>query len=174
MERFINAVEQALASQNYYAALAMAMALPDMCGRLQTPERRSRERFVDWWERYVSPKYVRKVGAGAGMVVEFLSAKDAYAFRCAYLHEGRDDIKAQSARIALESFVFVEPPPAGSNHCNRYNNVLQLQVDTFCRDICEGATQWLHDTAADEEVAKNAAGLIQLHEAFHHPAATSA
>jgi hypothetical protein len=74
----------------------------------------------------------------------FLHGEDTYALRCAVLHEGVDDIDNQRAREALGSFLFVEPPAGRSSiHCNQSNGVLQLQVDIFCGDICDGVDKWI-------------------------------
>lgn len=71
-----------------------------------------------------------------------LSGGDAYALRCAYLHEGNEDIVSQRARRAISSFVFVAVPDGRMVHCNQSNDVLQLQIDVFCRDICQAVEFW--------------------------------
>jgi hypothetical protein len=73
----------------------------------------------------------------------FLHAEDAYALRCAFLHEGRSDIEEQRARKALSNFRFVAAPAGTIIHCNLSNDVLQLQVDIFCEDICRAASEWV-------------------------------
>jgi hypothetical protein len=61
--------------------------------------------------------------------------------RCAYLHEGRDEIVEQKAQEALERFQFVVPPEGCVVHSNQFNNSLQLQVDIFCREIADAVSR---------------------------------
>lgn len=94
----------------------------------------------------------------------FLSGDDAYALRCAYLHEGGSDITYQKARKALHDFLFVEPPGQGSVHCNQSNSSLQLQVDKFCADICDGAQTWLEDHKENPDIKDRLSLLLTVHK----------
>lgn len=156
MEQFINAVRQSIATENWYAALGMALTLPDICGRLTDPEIPSGKRYAAWWEEYVQERYTVPDHV-------FLSGRDAYALRCAYLHEGRDDVAEQRAREALSSFVFVAPRPGWNVHCNQRDDILQLQVNIFCGDVCDGATAWMESHRDDEAVQERLRGLIEIH-----------
>ena len=88
----------------------------------------------------------------------FLTGNDCYALRCAFLHEGRDDISRQKAKEALERFLFVVPPHGWEIHCNMINGGLQLQVDIFCRDVERGVTEWLSSAESDDRKAREIAG----------------
>jgi hypothetical protein len=135
MKRFVEAVHASVASKNWYGSLALAITLPDVCGRLEFPAVGSGQRYKDWWDKYVLPKYNT-----------MLYGTDVYALRCSYLHEGTDDTLNQRASAALTKFVFIIPPPGGGRiHCNKSDFTLQLQVDIFCSDICDGVTQWMTD-----------------------------
>ena len=103
---FLDSVESALTDHNWHAALAVALILPDICAKLEAPSSTSRDRYVSWFNAYLKPKYVAEV---RGQPEEFLSGEDLYALRCAYLHEGADDITGQDAQRALDSFRFVAP-----------------------------------------------------------------
>lgn len=142
MKELIQAVEIALATRNWYGALAVALTLPDICGKIDAPTAGSRARYAQWFETYVGHKYVSYVGVDRQRHV-FLSGDDCYALRCAYLHEGSDDITLQRARDALDRFRMVVSPPGSVFHNNRVNSKLQLDVAHFCRDILSGIHQWL-------------------------------
>lgn len=81
------------------------------------------------------------------------------AIRCAYLHEGSDDISAQRAQEAIEKFLFVAPLSQDNIiHCNQINTKLQLQVDIICEDIKQGVLAWTHNIKGDrakEDAIKN-------------------
>ena len=57
MERFATSIESSLNSQNWFAALFMALALPDICAALEEPNRPVGERYKDWFKRYLQPAY---------------------------------------------------------------------------------------------------------------------
>src|SRR5260221_10862247 len=115
MQDLVTSVRNAIAQGNWYAALSLALALPDICGFLESPNDGSQRRYVAWCNQFLSPRYTHAIGPNRDQHV-FLSGQDCYALRCAFLHEGSDDVTRQRARQALESFVFVEPPNAGMIH----------------------------------------------------------
>lgn len=150
MDHLINAVEKAVADRNWYAALSLALTLPDICGKLQEPKQKSQPRYEAWYDKYLLPAYHRNIGPSWKPTPHtFLCASDCYALRCAYLHQGEFGIEDQRAQTALEHFHFTEPPAAGSMHMNQTNNALQLQVNVFCNDVCNAVRRWSHDVAED-------------------------
>ena len=82
------------------------------------------------------------------------------------LHGGTDDISGQEVSKALERFHFVSPPSGGGIiHCNQSGSALQLQVDIFCRDICEGVNQWMAAAATAREIRiTQATQLLTIHD----------
>jgi hypothetical protein len=147
MKHFVGAVKSAIAQENWYAALTLALTLPDICGRLEAPTAKSKERYVQWCTIHLTPRYTSRIGADSQEHV-FLYGEDCYALRCAVLHEGADDIVSQHTRRALNSFQFIRPPQTGLIHCNQIGSRLQLQVDRFCFDICAGVEDWIHAAPA--------------------------
>ena len=139
MRRFTNSVAQALRTSNWYAALYLSLALPDICARLEADNgKTSAARYMAWFDRFLAPRYRAVVGADAREHV-FLSSNDCYALRCTALHEGGSDISAQSLRQVISRFHFTAVPGI---HCNQFNSVLQLEVRVFCRDVCAAVDDW--------------------------------
>lgn len=149
MDHLTAAVRRAVAEENWYAALALALTLPDICGRLETPDAGSKTRYVAWCQTYLEPTYTGPVGPDRTPHV-FLHAEDCYALRCAVLHEGREDISAQTAAKALDSFRWVAPKPGSQVHLNQVNGRLQLQVDIFSEDVSRGVDAWLRAVPATD------------------------
>ncbi len=162
MEKFLTSLNNSLDNNNWHAALFIALALPDICGKMENPNGNVGPRYRDWCKQYLEPKYTHLIGADQSQHI-FLSASDCYALRCAFLHEGADDITEQNAREALDKFHFIEPPKSGSVHCNQSNQTLQLQVDIFCRDILSGAEQWLDDNKDNNEIKNRIDNLITIY-----------
>lgn len=159
MDHLVRAVRGSVSTSNWYAALSLGLTLPDICGRLEDPAVTGRKRYIDWCEKYLAPVYTHPMPDGPH---KFLGGKDCYALRCAVLHEGRDDIMEQSARDALDSFIFVIPPTWGMIHCNQINNKLQLQVDIFCEDLCSGVEKWMLDNRENKAVVEGIQQLMKI------------
>lgn len=154
MLRFVTAVESAIREKNWYAALGLALTLPDMCAAMENPDAKGFEaRYVGWYDRYLLSTYTAYVGPRAKKVV-FLSGADCFALRCAFLHEGTGDMTPKPQRV-LQRFHFVCPLESGhpGSHNNMLNGILlQLEVNTFCQDMCNGVRTWLKDVEGNDEI----------------------
>lgn len=166
MIEFIESVEKSVETENWYAALAVALTIPDICGWLSDPSVKSGPRYKAWCEEYLTPKYTVEHPLMPATV--FLSADDTYALRCAYLHEGADDVSRQNARDALTRFVF----SSGGAHCNLLrqngNAVLNLAVPHFCADMASGGRSWLSDVENDPDVQARLGEFVKVHTSDHH------
>jgi hypothetical protein len=142
MKRFTQSIEKSLREQNWYAALSLALALPDICANVCSPNEGSKKRYIEWFNQYVLSKYTRQIGASKEEHI-FLRGEDCYALRCSLLHEGTSEITEQRAQEVLENFNFVIPPSGWEVHMNQSGKLLQLQVDIFCQDMCASVNEWL-------------------------------
>jgi hypothetical protein len=151
MNHILDSIERSLQHNNYAAALAQALTLPDICGWLLGIGS-TRERFTKFFDDHLARHYVLEVGARSRRV-EFMSAADLYALRCAYLHQGSSDLSGQKAAGALQKFELVAAEGSSFLHCNRLpSNVLQIDVPTFCRQLAEGARSFLAASNGDQSV----------------------
>ncbi|WP_066733513.1 hypothetical protein [Cupriavidus sp. D384] len=159
MRDFLASIRQSLETNNFYVALATSLTIPDICGWLSSPNLRSGERYRAWCETYLTPKYTHDLPNGREV---FLSPGDAYALRCAYLHEGADDVSRQRAREALNRFAFV----ARGAHCNLFEingeAILNLNVPLFCTDMVESAEQWLEDVRDNQAVQERLREFLKI------------
>jgi uncharacterized protein YfbU (UPF0304 family) len=166
MKELINAVQISLQTKNWHAALFVALALPDICSKLECPNsKKSQGRYITWFNRYLSDKYIHEVGADHQRHV-FLTGEDCYALRCAYLHEGSDEITEQTCQQVLNNFKFT----TDLSHLNYINNgdnkTLQLQVETFCKEICTAVGQWLRDVSTNNEVQNRISKMLKIHDSI--------
>lgn len=163
MHQFVIALRESVDTKNWHGALALALFMPDVCGRLQSPNAGSQTRYVEWFKNWVQPKYTVQ---SRWMPTEtvFLSGEDCYALRCSYLHEGGDEIAHQRAKVALDRFHFITPPPGGMIHMNKSNTVLQLQVDIFCLDVAAAVEAWMESIGSDQEVGQRLSLLMKIHD----------
>src|SRR3989304_6733920 len=114
----------------YYVALFSALAIPDICGALESADGQgSGAKYVGWFDRHVAPRYHG-----------FLSGEDAYRFRGSMLHQGT----THHPQNSFTRILFVEPG-ATTNvfHNNIIGDALNIDVSIFVRDLVEAAEGWL-------------------------------
>jgi len=146
MKRFAQAIEESLESENWNAALFVALTLPDICCRMETGRKVNKHTYAAWFEKYLGCFYTE------GDTV-FLAGYDCYALRCALLHEGVADLAEQDARTkAIARFHFTIAT------CDMVldDDVLQLDVRDFCRYVIFGVFEWLKEfqTNDSDHIAK--------------------
>lgn len=161
MERFTRAIEKSIESENWYAALTLALTIPDICGQISYPELRgpfnSKKRYIKWFDRYMLHHYESPFH---GEEFTFMSGGDCYALRCALLHEGRDDITSQKARRDVLSKITFST--TGSHRCH-INGILILNLQAFCSEICQGVKSWNEDYQDSSDVQDAIKELLIIH-----------
>lgn len=164
MDHLIQAVRAAVDQRNSYAALALALTLPDICASLEAADgKTSGRRYAAWWDTFVGPRYRQLLGPERIERV-FLSGDDCYALRCAFLHQGLDDITGQRAQDALDAFRFVQPSDGSEFHRIRADALLNLQVDVFCQEMCRAVEQWLSVASPRAEVGQRLGRLMKIED----------
>lgn len=162
MRRFTSSIRLALAAGDWYGALSTALTLPDICGRLESPNARTGERYVNWYRQWMQPRYTIR-GGGVRPDDVMLSGDDCYALRCSYIHEGGGNVLLPRGERVLEGFRFITPPQDGNViHMNQLDGALQLQVDLFCSDVAESVEAWANFVATNAEVQARMAGLLEI------------
>lgn len=148
MRDVLTQIGDGLRANLYYLSLFTALAIPDICGAIDSEDGlATKEGFIQWFDKYVGSRY-------AG----FLTGEDCYYFRCSILHQG----STQHSRSGYLRILFVEPS-ATSNvfHCNVMNDALNIDVRVFCMDIIQGALAWLHEVEDNSRFARNYAKFVK-------------
>ncbi len=159
MERILSDLRTAVRAEAWHSALALALALPDICGFVEEPNSGSCARYAAWFDRELRQRYTR---IHDGVAQTFLNGHDCYALRCAFLHQGDFDVTDQRARQALESFRFVVPRPGLTVHNNLSGRALQLQVSIFCEDVCQAVERWLARARINPHLSHRLANLATV------------
>lgn len=143
IKTYVASIRQAITEENWYCALSLALALPDICGGIEYPtEQSSKERYVAWYDQYVAPKFQEIFSEGVGNLL--LSGSDCYALRCSFLHNGSEDITSQRAQKVMEKFYFVQPLKNWSFNTRARGTMLIVQVDRFCLLVCNSVDGWMN------------------------------
>jgi hypothetical protein len=163
MKQLVSALRQAASDSNWRAALFIGLAMPDICGKLQSPLENSGKRYRAWFEKYLAANYVFDGPEGPQM---FMTAGDCWALRCALLHAGSDEINEQQAQKQLSQFKFTTNPAA---HMMKIESVLVLNVGRFCEEICTAAELWMNDMEGNLEVEERIKSMMVVEESVFSP-----
>lgn len=156
VEKIISDCEKALENNLYFAALNLALTLPDICAKAKYPnEKNNKKRYVDWYEEYIS-KY-EKVPDDIHMPYE--SGELIYSLRCSVLHQGNPNIDEKKCNITHFNLVVETHKPNGYTFCDsaaitytgdtpNERNILQrnMQINLceLCLRICRVA-KWYYN-----------------------------
>lgn len=142
MQDIIHQVRSASGGGLYYVALFSALALPDICGALESANgQASKNNYVAWFNAHVAPSYDG-----------FLDGENCYYFRCSILHQG----STQHPRGRYSRIIFIEPGSSGGIcHNNIMNDALNIDVRIFCEDLCRGAERWWQANSTQPNVQRN-------------------
>ncbi|ANB49230.1 hypothetical protein CHR37_04625 [Bacillus velezensis] len=161
IKNFTNAVEKSIEDENWYSALALALALPDICGNLQDPKRSSSDKYIGFFNDFIKQKYTRLIG-DPKEPQEFLNGRDMYALRCSFLHAGEVEISKQRIKNVLDGYIFLKPNNIIYAHMNKVNDTLQLQIDVFCKHIIQAVNEWLISYKNIKEIEERAELMIDI------------
>jgi len=182
MERFVSSILKSIDDKNYFAALFVALAMPDICGALENPNAEVGKRYKKWFDKYLKSKYaptnhlealaanfpdIRKIlppDAVAQMSTPFdtllwFTAEDCLRCRNKFLHQG---LLENSQK---EKITFITPLPNRLVvHKSIRNGTLVLQINAFAEDICHGVQAWERDVQSDTNTMRRIGELMTFTE----------
>ena len=148
MEELINQIRKSLDANLYYLALFSSLAIPDMCGAIESANGRATvEKYKKWYEKYVYPRY------------QTITAEECYEYRCTALHQGKSSPNKQNANY--DRILFIEPSPSKKMNINvkRINtpneSAIMIDLEEFCLAIIDGVDIWLNQKKGTPQFEKN-------------------
>jgi hypothetical protein len=153
LNTLLNQIDKALDHDLFYLALAVSLAIPDICGALNSKNgNASRDRYENWFNQYVAPRYIIRGN------ISFTGA-DCYQIRSAMLQAN-----TLYAADACSRIIFVEPAIGGTTaHNNNIGNALHLDVRLFCKDMVAGAREWSRQNTENPFVLRNKRRLVKTY-----------
>jgi hypothetical protein len=135
LEDLLTQVDQAAAAGLYFVGLQTALTIPDIASALEAKDGVTNRRlYRAWFTKWAQPFF--PPAGPPGHQVPTLTAERCYWFRCSLLHQATTELPdADIARI-----LFVEG--GGVFHLNLMNNVLNLDLRTFCNSMTQAARNW--------------------------------
>jgi hypothetical protein len=160
LSEYLRDILRAVGSCSPFSAIALSLALPDICGSIEYPEMNGPGQVGD--------RYRRWCDEWAQMVT--VSGADCYALRCAYLHNGLDEFSGSAARRATFNRIEFTVGQVGGGWVARAvpagaGQKARIPHETFCRDMAGSAEGWRRFRCADARVTEAIAGLMQIRAA---------
>ena len=91
---------QCLEEGKYISALALALTLPDICGKAAFPNEKSvGKRYTEWYNQYMT--LYAKSSSPYDADMPYLSGEVVYALRNSFLHAGATDIETSRFKDEL-------------------------------------------------------------------------
>ena len=51
IDKYVEDIRSSLENKQYYAALSLALTLPDICGSVEFPNKEIHERYIGWYDK---------------------------------------------------------------------------------------------------------------------------
>lgn len=168
MDALIGQIESSLRSKHYFLPLFGALSVPDIAGALGSADGiATGAKYDAWFEQWVRPVHVRRTqmlsrqhGIPTSEIVNPLSGKACYLFRCSMLHQGR----ARHPKSSFTRIIFIEPGATSATvHYCVMNGALCIDLVLFCGEVIEGARNWLQHAKNSAEYKANFELFVQRH-----------
>ncbi len=89
IEIYVNDIKKALSNGCCFSALSLALTLPDICGMAEFPNKQVAERYIGWYDKYISDYMKKEEPASQN---PYLSGEMVYNLRNTYLHQGSPNV----------------------------------------------------------------------------------
>lgn len=165
MNNFIQSLNHSLATENWYAAITLALTLPDICASIDRPGQKiSRERYAEWFDKYVGDRYIMNVNDRKHI---FMNGDDLYSLRCAVLHQGISKIDTPKENNRVKGKFIFHHSKVVTMHklCHPESRSILIEIKIFCEDIIFGVSKWNSEVIADKDDRRKnlISGLMTLH-----------
>ena len=106
--KIIEDINKSLDNDCFITALALALTLPDICGKAKYPnEKRNNVRYINWYDECIG-SHEQCTDDDAQM--PYLSGEVVYQLRCSLLHQGNPNInkdKVKEEQCKIDRFILV-------------------------------------------------------------------
>jgi hypothetical protein len=168
---FLGEIDRALNANLYYAALAIALSVPDVCASLEfdpsQPSWSTQAKYEAWFNSHLSNSFKN------------LTASDCYRLRGGVLHQGH----FRHPKATYDRIIFSLPNSSFHAHDiivtiapdvkiggltrgeitgrDKTGTILYLDIVKFCRQIVEAAQLWAIANKDDQNVRANFENLVR-------------
>jgi len=113
IDRLIEEINKALEYELYFSALSLALTLPDICGKVEYPNKGSTSRYQLWYDEYIGQYenttfYEKDINKDLDSSINeelmktqnmpYLSGEVVYNFRCSLFQQANPSLSSQVMR----------------------------------------------------------------------------
>ena len=106
LNRIIEEVKKSIENECFIAALALALTIPDICGKAEYPSAKNYDRYTKWYNDFVGKD--KRFSDPWGADMPYSSGELIYNLRNSMLHQGTPNInasKVKEERCKVDKFV---------------------------------------------------------------------
>ena len=158
VQRIVNDIREALNNNLYFVALISALTLPDICGKAEYPNEKSRERYIKWYDKEIG-QYEKSPFQNSKEEMPYLSGNVIYSLRCALLHEGNPNVEngylCKVGELPINHFVLkvesknefdIYSDSSGiSDFFGQHRRSYTMSVNRICGIICSSAEMYYEE-----------------------------
>lgn len=100
---YVEDIKYSLENKCYFAALSLALMLPDICGIAEFPDKSVAERYMGWYDKYLGD-YMAYGKNDLGGNNPWLSGEVVYNLRNTYFHQGNPGILSDKIKEEVNQF----------------------------------------------------------------------
>jgi len=143
-------IRDAMSSRMWYAAVTMALTIPDICAALETPSESVKIRYKRWYNAYFSGRF------------PYMTDDDCFSLRNGVVHEGTFGTNGQYRRIIL--LLPNEDPTRGSvsGAGILLGDAMVVDARMFCEQMLDAMCVWYASSRTNPVVQGNLPRLVQL------------
>jgi len=108
VDKIIKDIDISLENGAFLGALALALTLPDICGKAEFPDMKPTKRYKKWYKKHVET--ILKPISPSAQDMPYLSAEVVHSLRCCFLHQGTPNIETSDVkeiRCKVDKFILV-------------------------------------------------------------------
>ena len=153
---YVQDIRRCLKSKCWFAALSLALALPDICGMAEFPNGTVTERYITWYDRHVGQGLCSD---GMADRTPYLSGEVVYNLRNTFLHQGSPTInsdKVKAPRNQVDRFILmlgdgtkIHTIAMAVEALDAAVRTLLVDVSFLCRALCDAAESYSRDHRED-------------------------
>lgn len=157
LQQLIDDVNNALTANCYYAALALALTFPDICGKAEFPKEGIAQRYIKWYDEYIGKYEKCTCDQCHSTTMPYLSGEVIYNLRNSFLHQGtpnlnvtkiKDDVNRISRfELIIESKNAFDIYSDASGISERSIKTYRVNVRRLCLILCQCAKYYYQDNS---------------------------
>lgn len=163
IDRIIKEIKSALSNEEFLAALALALTLPDTCGKAEFPTKGNRDRYIGWYDEYVG-KYEKPPKSNSDNSstnnlfddMPYMSGEIVYSLRCCFLHQETPNIEKgkihdPQCQVTRFTLIIAGAINGGSSSVSSdpfidsEKRTLEINIVNLCCKLCLVAKSYYED-----------------------------